>query len=452
MKNNHPIWKCLIEIFILCLIEQSQLYAQSGFVPGNGVIVNSVATDIHNSTNVSSLISHITAYPKTNIKYVFLDFGFITTEKPPRPIIYGCASLEMGRFSYRAVPQLKPLTSDIENLMGPCIDGYEVTKYFKESNIMNVIPMINYDPGFADEIKTNCKSDSVCITKELRALANQIANVINNDANANGVAFDNEPAIRDLFNSGDENMFFETIAKALLSKSKNLFLFDAPAAAIALHKNNISNVAILEPLYDQLGVPPGQPKGPYLLQEYSDSTVKQVENYFINPDKQNIPVLFVLPASATDTIWDYVQTFNHVPTGMPLKNPTTLVSSVDCTKPTGFNYEIMSKLLKCPTTNSCDAVYTFLDHDNCAQYTNPTALEVYFNASLAAEKQGLANLPSPPQSLIGNVLYTFRIDGFNNISCGIHYYSIMDDTSLYKLCNQAYPDYIPENIWMEFNK
>ncbi|MCX7122289.1 MAG: hypothetical protein NTV32_01175, partial [Gammaproteobacteria bacterium] len=447
----------------------------ASITPGNGVIVDSAATDYYNHiTNgqFPSLYKDVmsTTNPKPKIQYIFPDIGYIAVTEDPAlaaeidnymtkvvntfdtskititvldeqsctsPVIPTPSlgsNLVIVSYSFCAQPQIQRLNpADFTPFIQPDLgSSYDLstlaTEYYGKSfgPSTQVIPMINYDTDWTSMLYAIYQNKgNAVVTKSMVTLAKDITASIQNTAGINGVAFDNEPAIgkTDVLpsqagttQSQIEFNFFNSIATGIGS-NKNLFLFDANTTAQAIYAGKTTNIVDLYALYDfETEDTTNSPSGPYALNNYNGSAstcatnpkpknagnCPSVSHMITNGLNLGIPIMFVLPASATSTMWNSLQAYNSTtttPPGLVFSGNTATSACNTSLDPSGIEKTILSMYL-CTASGTCPggepAITAYLQAPpspnpnntlGCSAYTNTTGtMQAYFDASLSALK------------------------------------------------------------------
>lgn len=463
-------------VSIVILFAKDCVYAQSvsPLPPGDGIYNYSVATDVFYGTKSTpatpSLAYDIKTYGITKIKYIFPDFiNIISPTDGQGNVQPFTLPLKVGpqqssgvnpscptKYTdwdvwYFAIPIVKPseyINSD-PGVLGNCINGYSVTSYYKNlPGSPGVIPNLEWNDGNFPAALAKTVQNNPNATSEI---ANSIADLINNDPNALGLAIDNEgPAINKISASLEQN-FFSALANRLATKGKYLFLFDALQTAQTLYNggNGINNIIVLRPLYDDgYGIVANQ--NPIIfnnyLNYYSDIVTKYLGNS-INP-----PVMFVLPASATDEEWDYVAEYlNTNKTAFQAQPPSsvTLNSPSNCSV---FSQDPVSQAVIKALLNSNEQS-TFLTSSNCNNFNNSlqnsskqTAMQTYFQLAMTAVSNGLVQNKTN-NKFIGVALYAWHIPGNGAISGAVDYAS---NLGIHKRTLQNEPQDISKANWIYY--
>jgi hypothetical protein len=246
-------------------------------------------------------------------------------------------------------------------------------------------------------------------------VADKLAELIVNDPNAFGVAFDNEPAIGNIKIHGSngpaaELIFFQEIASQLFTQGKYLFVYDAnDTMKILWEKNNLKNTVILEPLYD-FGENTLNPDTVISMQ---NEAKKYATNFLIGDSagfKQ--PVMFVVPASATSTYWEYSNIYNVAPQTSPF-NPLINQSNA-CPQPSASSIAYQALNASLVTDETLQMFY-----NSCKTYSNTykSLMVDYFNATLSGVKSAKNSPPSPTSGgiYLGVAMYAWRIHDYNDI-------------------------------------
>ncbi|TXI99926.1 MAG: hypothetical protein E6Q32_07325, partial [Neisseriales bacterium] len=301
----------------------AQATSAAALAPGNGIINYSVATDVYygSQNQAPSLKIDMQNYPNAKLKYVFPAIGYITPDGSNSNIVNplsnntnNCNSPANSVIDYMAQPQIKQSffkDNGVTTPLGPCVNGNDATSYYKSLGL-NVVPLFEY----SDDLNSALAPNSISTVMQI---ADNIADIINQDHNTIGVAIDNEKALSQV-SSDVELAFFGELAMKLNAAGNHLFVFDAPTTVQTIynqgvHINGSVNVSIpaqqniveLDPLYDQESIPEGS-YGPVGIDQYTTDTNKEVKDYFAIESRP--PVMFVAPSSSTDTIWDSVQQYD----------------------------------------------------------------------------------------------------------------------------------------------
>jgi len=463
-------------IFLLTWAYSNNVVFAQSIVPppvGDGIYNYSVATDVYYGTKSPpgspSLAYDIQAYGVTKIKYVFPDF--INVKSPldnnGKPLPF-TLPLKVGPQQssganpacptnykdwdvwYFAVPLVKSsdyITSD-PGVLGSCVNGYSVTSYYKNLPVRpNVIPNLEWNDGlFPSALQATFAINPQAVTE----IANQIADLINNDPNAFGLAIDNEPSIKSVSPTLEQN-FFSAVANRLATKNKYLFLFDATQTAQELYSNGkgLNNVVVMRPLYDDgYGIVANM--NPIVFQNYLNYYADIVTKYLGNT--VNPPVMFVIPASATDEEWDYVAEYlNTNPSAFKAQPPSsvTLNTPANCSV---FSQDPVSQAAIKALLNPQEQA-NFLTTSNCNNFNNalqnPTklsAMQGYFQLSMNAVATGIAAYPQNSKFL-GVALYAWHIPGNGAISGAVNYAS---NLSIFKRTVQQEPQDITKTNWINY--
>lgn len=458
---------------------------------GNGVWDYSVATDYYYGTQTPiespSLIYDLTVTLQTTaIQFVFPQFPTLDVPKDGiNPGVTGAFSItcptagkpSMEILNYYALPQLSVSSgiTGVDSYLGPCVNGESVTSYYK-GFVSYVVPVIDITQAFnASLAASNLQT--------VYAIADNVATIINNDPNAYGVAFDNEPAISDdgldpapknLDYTLEQN-FYGEVAYKLAGSKKYLFLFDAPHTANYLYTNgfrgeSLNNIIIMQNLYDLDTTESATPAGPVSIESYTALVNKIAMNALSTGNAAQPPIRFDLPASATSTMWDYAQGYDMVsaatvkPSEATYINQTTLNNPAACltndaTTAGTIDNSVLSLFICSPSGTPCPGtlggtaipiINGFLNSSNCVNYANKTALLSYFNTSLSSVQASLqANGINNPRYL-GVDLYAWQIRAFAEIDASKAYFSVWDDSSLFKQNTQVFPSQITYPVWESF--
>jgi hypothetical protein len=358
--------------------------------------------------------------------------------------------------AYYALPQINP--SIYSGVLGQCVPGELATAYYAGINKdapLKVVPVAEYaDDTFPNYIAT--ASDAIVIS-----IATALAEKINQDLSTYGLAIDNEKSINSsnsntTVGQQKEELFFGTLAAKLATGGKFLFLFDAATSAVNLYPNN-KNIVFMAPLYDldnsDPTVPSPTPYNPDLLSQYTN-TLKIANGKLATSNGQS--VMFVVPASATSTIWDYEMAYNYpLPIGnatytSPILNTPAITPNnlgKNCSSlPRDANItDVVLKALIDPSKTIDD----FFSPANCYLFTNtPNSLNDYFSASLQAITTARAQ-SNQQANYLGAALYAWRISGMNDINAMKTYPSAY--STLGKVTYLQGPPDIQSGSWAIFN-
>lgn len=324
----------------------SYMYADETSLPlkGNGIWNYSVATDYYYGTmqppQSPSLVVDLAANPKANIEYVFAAFVSLSTGVPPAnsaPALISSTcptDSTVPMIAYYALSLVKSTVYPTSpNPLGECVDGKLATAYYAGINKdapLKVVPVAEYA---ADDFPALIANGSATT---ITTIATALAQMIANDPNTYGLAVDNEKGISS-FNPDpsnqqsqqqkNEELFFGVMAQILGQAGKYLFLFDANKSANTLYTiNNYKNVVILAPLYDLDNADPAITTSTaynpdQLASPYTKSVQDMASGTLSASTGAGQSVMFVVPASATSTIWDYEMVYNYPYPAGKYKNP-----------------------------------------------------------------------------------------------------------------------------------
>lgn len=447
----------------------TQATSATALAPGNGIINYSVATDVYygSQNQAPSLKVDMQNYPNAKLKYVFPAIGYITPDGSNSNIVNplsnntnNCNSPANSVIDYMAQPQIKQSffkDNGVTTPLGPCVNGGDATSYYKSLGL-NVVPLFEY----SDDLNSALAPNSISTVMQI---ADNIANIINQDHNTIGVAIDNEKALSQV-SSDVELAFFGELAMQLNAAGNHLFVFDAPTTVQTIynqgvHINGSVNVSIpaqqniveLDPLYDQESIPEGS-YGPVGIDQYTTDTNKEVKDYFAIESRP--PVMFVAPSSSTDTIWDSVQQYDLQSSKTTVNNPTTSTDIDNCSESPAINSGSIDNVAlanflcdneSCTATSTNKIITDFLAPKNCVAFKNTTPMQQFITNALNAISQ---NTPAKDPRYLGTTMYAWRIDAFNDIACAVHYYSQDFESDLYKQCNQTFPAKISDTAWSAF--
>lgn len=451
----------------------SYMYTDETSLPlnGNGIWNYSVATDYYYGSQATpqspSLAVDLKKNPQAGIEYVFATFISLGTGSIPSSPPPGITSPPMLRdqcisdgvipvIAYYALPQINP--SMYSGVLGQCVPGETATAYYAGINTeapLKVVPVAEYaDSSFPLFMST--ASDTQII-----AIANALAQKINSDVSTYGLAIDNEKSINSsnptsqTVGQQKEELFFGQLASVLATGNKFLFLFDAATSAVNLYPTN-KNIVFMAPLYDLDNSDPTvlspPPYNPDLLSQYKSSLASVANGKLTTAKGQS--VMFVVPASATSTIWDYEMAYNY-PYGnpayvspilnMPDITPNNL--SKNCSSPprdTSITDVVLNALIDPSKT-----IDDFFSPANCYLFTNtPNSLNDYFSASLQAITTARAQ-SNQQANYLGAAMYAWRISGMNDINAMKSYPSAF--TTVGKATYLQGPPDIQTGSWATFN-
>lgn len=435
-------------------------------------------------------------------------------------------------FSYYALPQVQDRLSTglyptkpgqpFSISLGICVNGIDVTNYYKNTvGIPYVVPVVEL-PDFSTYIgvpssaavaalKSGDTASSLDASQVL-AIADAISTLIVNDKNAYGVAFDNElainkatsPLLKPAVNCTGlyyEALFYGRIAQNLAAASKYLFLFDAPETGNTLYQNTaivdptstskppancqfdttkfpaltygpLKNIVLQKPLYDMLATTDGTSGGPTSVTDNTNQAKKSITSYLGTPNGP--PVTFVLPASATSTMWESLQIYNIPGFNYALQNvspapvlPTKIVPIAqagtckqDAASATTINYKVLSQYLcnvtgpkSCivPTSQSAIAalINDFINLPNCGSFSNNgVKMQDYF----AGETNLItsASTSNQSQTYLGSSLYAWRISAMSDLGGAKSVPSLLGIPGPSSYSVQLFPMDISDDVWTTF--
>ena len=454
-----------------------------GASSGNGIWNYSVAADYYygtqNPVESPSLKYDVTVAYKQSLQFVFPVISTLMVPATTYPSLPSVNNITSANFitsctanekppgnqimNYYALPQLNDYLLSTGTILGTCVAGTSVTQYYS-SFISHVVPVVELNSDFTAALG---KEPLAAI-----AIADNVASIINADSNAYGVAFDNEPLISKeggntttTAGTALERAFYGELAYQLsLAKPapKYLFLYDAAPTAEYLYNSvyqgkTLTNIIIEQNLYDLDTTNPDQSAGPVNLNNYTTLVDGEVRKD-LSPELSNAPpIRFMVPASATSTMWDYLQGYNILASGTTFVNPSTLTVSSLCESANATTMgTIDNKALSnfiCTTNTNCPTSYAaaqpiiviFLNSSNCINYTNPDHMYEYFNAALSTITTESAM--SNPR-FKGTDLYAWRIDAYSDINGSKGYYNQYGDPA--ESTVQIFPPNITPMIWESF--
>ena len=245
-------------------------------------------------------------------------------------------------------------------------------------------------------------------------------------------------------------------------KNRYLFLFDANLSAINLYVTH-KNIVLLAPLYDLDNTDPtkGTAYNPdHLASPYTDSVKGIAAGTLSTSIGEGQSVMFVVPASATSTIWDYEMAYNYpyytsIPYANPIQTPpspgiTANSNGQTCATPPR---DALTNTVLNALVDSSHTVAQFLGIGNCYYFSNTTPLSSYFLTALNAITAAKTNA-SPKGNYLGATMYAWRISGINDINAMKSYYSVYTYSPWTDL-NVSYqvgPPDIQSSSWSIFNK
>lgn len=463
----------------------SYMYTDRSSQPlkGNGIWNYSVATDYYygsqNPPKSPSLAVDLKSNSQANIEYVFATFislslgydgnktlGFIPTIREECP-----TDKVVPIIAYYALPLINPdIYPTTPSPLGGCVAGKTATAYYAgifPDAPLKVVPVAEYADDNFPTFMSNASDEQII------SIATALAQAIVNDQSTYGLAIDNEKSING-FNTtmsssgmtvGQENeeLFFGTLAAQLGVGGKYLFLFDAATSAKDLYANNHTNVVILSPLYDLDNSDPAVtnpvPYNPDPLSQYTASLTRSANGALTASAGVGQSVMYVVPASATSTIWDYEMAYNYpLPTTKPtyaspiLNTPSiTTNNQGNCSSLArdSMTDTVLSALISQPNT-----INDFLGTGNCYLFTNtttPNKLNDYFSASLKAitAARTQSNLQA---NYLGAALYAWRISGANDMNAVKNYPSLYTSNGVdTKVVYLPGPPDIQNSSWATFN-
>jgi hypothetical protein len=440
---------------------------------GNGIWNYSVATDYYYGTmkppQSPSLAVDLPANPDANIEYVFATFISLAKGSVPNPAPPGIPTPPLLRdqcisdgvvpvIAYYALPIVNPdIYPTPPSPLGGCVAGKSTTAYYAgifPNAPLKVVPVAEYaDDTFPAFMST--AADDQIIT-----IATALAQAIVNDTNTYGLAIDNEKSINGsnpnaAVGQQKEGLFFSTLATQLGAGGKFLFLFDAATSAKTLYSNN-KNIVFMQPLYDLDNSDPNDhTTTPYnpdpLSSPYAGSVKSVAAGTLTNNAAPGQSVMFVVPASATSTIWDYEMAYN-------ITQSTYVNPIINRPEITANSQGICSGIPRDDITNTvltamigATNIAQFLGSGNCSLFTNTTKLNDYFLTSLNAITSARAQ-NNQQVNYLGAALYAWRISGMNDINAAKYYPSIYTaNGGSQKSVNLQGPPDIQSTTWGIFN-
>lgn len=452
----------------------------SGPDKGNGIWDYSVATDYYygmQGNGVAPSLRHdLNQLHNSNISYVFADMGnLIGGSISGMPVLEsansiclplnpnGAAPVDYAAFHYYAEPLISDeVVTKASSKLGPCVNGNDVTNYYKNIvGIKHVVPQVDFSGSFLQQIVTLNDNDrgQAATNAYLTGIADLVANTINNDQNTYGVAIDNEPSINGLFpkdpiGESYEVVFFGEIAKQLQAHGKFLFLFAAPASGNELYAT-YNNIVLLPALYDI--DPNGTDTNPVSINTYTTEVNDFIKSQ-LNSPASSAPLMFVLPASATDSTWSNLQEYNISVSAKTPVLPDGSVSTAKCdstealTSGTIDNY-ILENFL-CNINGNCtpdvNNITNFLASNNCTNYVNTGAETINYFQQATSSLESVVPANNPAR-YFGAILYAWRISEYNDIAASVGYYNQDAESDLHKIQLMTFPAEVASNVWSSYD-
>ena len=212
--------------------------------------------------------------------------------------------------------------------------------------------------------------------------------------------------------------------------------------------------------------------GPISVQDNTNQAQKSIASYLGTPNGP--PVTFVLPASATSTMWESLQIYNvtgfknaqsvspapALPTYIvPLTQAGTC--NQDAASTTTINYKVLSQYLcsvatkdaPCLVPTSPPAITLLIDNfinpPNCGSFPNKgVTMQDYF-----AGETGLitsASTSNKSQNYLGSSLYAWRISAMSDLSAVPSTYSLLQNPTSTSYSVQLFPMNITDGVWTNF--
>lgn len=428
---------------------------------GNGVMIYSVASDMYcgqNSSQCPNYVPFAHRLAGSNMVYVMPSTGSLYGQKG-NTVVTSCNDIsENAGIDYYAEPQLSTKAGNsTKYFFGSCQSGYAVTKYYQSlGKQLKVLPLFD-----VESLPTTAAA--------VDAFAQQIANIINNDRNAAGISLDYEPSAKSTL----EGAFFMDLAKWLAPKSKLLAVFDGNLNALLPVFLKYKNVIDLDKLYDF--APYSTPAKAMLVSAYKAKLTPGggkfsiPEGYFYT--SQNMPVLFVLPASATDTLYEGIRLYNvnaySVFKNSSMKSPYS-TSVQPCQQPGAGALSVLKQYLCLPKnpkapypgclSNQTQAVESFFNADGqpdvagiknyCQYYASGRRMIKYIQTVLPVIQQALIKMGSQKTAgYLGVALYSYRVPAFGDFNGAKAYYNDLGSLKDLKRTWATVPSAISTPVW-----
>ena len=309
-------------------------YTPPAVTGNNGIWLSSVQDDLSNCSGSGCTSNWMTSslFQSNRVNYIYPDFVYFNTVPDSSAFWSGSTFNAAG---YIAKYICTTATSCSAGVGGAgilyfagggsnIIPGAEVTASYKnwnEANSTKVIPIVDLTGGTTGSstiINANTASD------DIKAAAIALGTVINDDPNAAGVGFDEEPK---LSGAGAE-LFLTNLAQTLSQKNKLLVIWGTKAnfcdtyngnacvsTAPALNVWNIMNtyggIAMLG-AYDSSGstIAPNTPTSYGTnISSPMGSFARAAQTNITNTSKATFQI--AIPASATATNWAYADAYNY---------------------------------------------------------------------------------------------------------------------------------------------
>ena len=438
---QNALWWALILACTIAQIKAAPRKSDEELPKGSGVMIFNVISDLSSGSTKSHIVND------NAIKYLMPSLGSVTGTSDAS--VYGCT----GKYKGEGIDFL----AKSELLGESCIDGAEALKQYRSfATHKLLLPLFSVDTLPNDARKASLIGESLgCL--------------ISKDPNADGISLDYE--LQGQYSDQVKRGFFSGLQSTLGRKILAVFdigsLVIQPSPIIDLSKNVIN----LESLYD-LGTY-SSPSRAITLEEYSNQvsgTKGQVSSTLHSPFKKNIPTLFVLPASATDTIYTNARLYNYNQNTcfkkLSFGSFYPLAEGTKCF--TGLNdisLAIRVKLEKflCQIPNNeCSlvclgrgAVATsefmgLTDKNDCLTFSSPESSSMldYVNIALAAIAQAVDASNDDTGKVLGVVMYSSRVENELVDAIGAKaFFNTNGGSPKQTVVNM--PQAISEDIWVE---
>ncbi len=405
-------------------------------IAGNGIIVDDIARDIvcaHGrcqSKMVRQLLNH---YTVTNRNlYIFADFAAILDlNNIYQPIATRSHCQNPKNQSYLLDYQAEPIAK------GRCLSGHDVTRFYRNAlsrlNNVMVVPVFH----------AKARQLNLANPLQLKLLAFKMARLINGDVNAWGVALDVQGGS---LTADSIEYFIKPLAKTLEGQNKWLSLFPANKNELIKIHRRFQNIIVLKKLY-HFSQALRTDITPLSLRQYRIKLTRHIQR-FIFDYGQNLPVMFVLPAAATNDLWHnfhYYNTYEDNIEALEDNKFANIVKKLCQLKPLKPVMSALNRILKIN-------IKTYLNQCLSYQQINRNIMQDYFRTALNAVQIGFQNAPQARGNYLGSVLNEYKAKGYYGLSCAIKGVNVFHDPALIKGCPAYYPETISDWHWQTINR
>ncbi|MDF1796480.1 MAG: hypothetical protein P1U63_08100 [Coxiellaceae bacterium] len=417
---------------------------------GNGIILFNQDGDIHCDINNNCTSDFFTAlktnyHMKQEVFYIFPDFAYINQ----MPGAYGsqhsvnntCTHRGNYILSYYAVPIIPPqLLNDYSQNSNEaeCLSGQEITGLYHQNppsgKQVKVLPVFRFS-----DIRDSMNHAT---TEHVNQLTTHIATVINNDANASGVAIDIEDQTQHI----DKQMTLITALVQQLAVTNKLVAIFNPqyleVNQLTSLSNQYHNLVVILPLYDNQQDSRNLTT-PLTIDQYGSNTTEVLRSYFLRYGGK-VPMMFALPGAATLSIYEHINVYNKnlravlpIP---PLESSNCLTQDIDAIPLEQFLATIPSPPNQQITT----------DHylSQCSRYANSVTQQEYFSTALSAITSEFNSFVKDHKNsipdVVGVILYQHQPIGSSALKCAKN---IDSDFNRPRQCFGYYPETIKPDIW-----